>query len=364
MKTAAIICEYNPFHRGHAKQIAFLRETFGEDLAVVAIMSGNFVQRGGPAIYPKEARAAVALRGGADLVLELPYPWCAAVGERFAAAGVHIAGAIGADCLCFGHESDFSLLREAADYKWEPTVRHSESSIRAREEAFRQATGNSLPAGANDRLAIEYLRAMGNDPAAASLVPLPLLREADGYSAHAAREAILARKDCSSIVPEPCALSPATLEKGYPALSVLLRSADPHELSALFDLPYEIALRMITAAGKYPDDFTAFFTALRSKNDTDARLRRCLITALLRPLPQDGAALPCWTQLLAASVRGKALLRKLRRNGGFPIVTKRADAPEGRQKLLSLRADAQYGLFSGKNESVSDILARKPQFED
>ena len=364
MKTAAIICEYNPFHRGHGKQIAFLRQTLGEDLAVVAIMSGNFVQRGGPAIYPKEARAAVALRGGADLVLELPYPWCAAVGERFAAAGVHIAGAVGADYLCFGHESDFSLLREAADFSWEPAGRYSGSAIRAREEAFRQATGRSFPVGANDRLAIEYLRAMKNDPAAASLAPLPLLREQDGFSAHAAREAILAGEDPSTIVPELCALPPATLEKGYPALSALLRSADPTELSSLFDLPYEIALRLASAAGKHPDDFPAFFAALQNKNDTDARLRRCLVTALLRPLPEDGAALPSWTQLLAANERGRSLLRAIRRDGSFEVVTKRADAPEGRQKLLSLRADSQYGIFCGKSESVNEILARIPLFVD
>ena len=67
-----IICEYNPFHNGHKKQIDIIKQRFGPDCAIVCLMSGNFVQRGAPAIFPKEYRAKAALACGADLVLELP----------------------------------------------------------------------------------------------------------------------------------------------------------------------------------------------------------------------------------------------------------------------------------------------------
>ena len=78
MKTAGIICEYNPFHSGHAWQIREIRRRLGEDTAIVCAMSGNFVQRGDFAVCRKHVRAEAAVRGGADLVLELPMPWATA----------------------------------------------------------------------------------------------------------------------------------------------------------------------------------------------------------------------------------------------------------------------------------------------
>ena len=84
MAVAGIIAEYHPFHRGHAWQIEQVRSRLGENTAVVAAMSGNFVQRGEFAVFSKHARAEMALRGGADLVLELCAPWSSATAERFA----------------------------------------------------------------------------------------------------------------------------------------------------------------------------------------------------------------------------------------------------------------------------------------
>lgn len=97
MRTAGIISEYNPFHRGHAWQLGELRRRLGADTAVVCAMSGNFVQRGDFAILRAHARAEAAVRGGADLVLELPLPWAIASAEGFAAGGVGVLAATGAD---------------------------------------------------------------------------------------------------------------------------------------------------------------------------------------------------------------------------------------------------------------------------
>ena len=116
MRTAGIISEYNPFHRGHAWQIGELRRRLGAETAVVCAMSGSFVQRGDFAIERAHARAEAAVRGGADLVLELPLPWAISSAEGFARGGVSILAATGVvDTLAFGSEcGNAAKLQRAA----------------------------------------------------------------------------------------------------------------------------------------------------------------------------------------------------------------------------------------------------------
>ena len=115
MKVVGIIAEYNPFHRGHEYQIRYVRETLGADYVIVA-MSGDFVQRGAPALMEKYLRAEMALLGGADLVLELPIQVSTASAESFAAGGVSLLDGLGCvDELCFGSEcGDTEILMETA----------------------------------------------------------------------------------------------------------------------------------------------------------------------------------------------------------------------------------------------------------
>ena len=104
IKTAGIIAEYNPFHNGHQYQIEEIRRQTGADFVIVA-MSGDFVQRGEPAIFDKYTRTRMALCGGADLVVELPALFATSSAEDFAACGVSLLGSLGTDFLCFGSES-------------------------------------------------------------------------------------------------------------------------------------------------------------------------------------------------------------------------------------------------------------------
>ena len=105
MSVLGIICEYNPFHAGHAAHIAESRAAVGGDSPVVCVMSGDFVQRGTPAVYNKHVRAKAACAAGADLVLELPLPWSIASAERFARGGVGLLNSLGVVThLCFGSE--------------------------------------------------------------------------------------------------------------------------------------------------------------------------------------------------------------------------------------------------------------------
>ena len=104
MKTVGIICEYNPLHLGHQKQIDRIRREFGEDTVIVCAMSGNYVQRGSPAIIDKSLRAQAAVTCGADLVLELPVTTALSSAEGFAAGGVKLLSPL-CDILCFGAET-------------------------------------------------------------------------------------------------------------------------------------------------------------------------------------------------------------------------------------------------------------------
>ena len=116
MATAGIVAEYNPFHWGHAWHIARTRRTLGADTAVICVMSGHWVQRGECALTDKWSRAALALSGGADLVLELPTPWAMASAESFARGAVGLLAATGVvDVLSFGSETgELAPLRAAA----------------------------------------------------------------------------------------------------------------------------------------------------------------------------------------------------------------------------------------------------------
>ena len=116
MKTAGIIAEYNPFHKGHEYQIRYAKEKLKADYVIVA-MSGDYVQRGTPALISKHARAEMALRCGADLVLEMPVSVSTASAEAFAMGGVSLLGSLGVvDMLCFGSESgEISALKELAE---------------------------------------------------------------------------------------------------------------------------------------------------------------------------------------------------------------------------------------------------------
>ena len=119
MHTAGVICEYNPLHLGHVKQFAQLRAALGPETAIVCAMSGNFVQRGDPAVFDKMTRAAAAVDCGADLVVELPLTAVLCSAEGFARGGAAALDALGAETLAFGCESgetaEFLHLAAAMD---------------------------------------------------------------------------------------------------------------------------------------------------------------------------------------------------------------------------------------------------------
>jgi cytidyltransferase-like protein len=196
MKLAAIIAEYNPFHNGHKYQIDKARELLDEDLAIVAIMSGNYTQRGELAIADKTYRARAAVLGGVNLVIELPFPYSSSSAEIFATSGVHIANSIGADYLIFGSEcGDIDALKKAADILNSEEFKNNLEQIKCSkssdtmgypqivEAAYRKCDGANIQldiSTPNNILAIEYIKAI--KALGAYLTPITIKRSGAGYS--------------------------------------------------------------------------------------------------------------------------------------------------------------------------------------
>ena len=166
LRVAAVICEYNPFHFGHKKQLEVLKTKYD---AVVGIMSGDAVQRGEAAIADKYVRARAAVECGMDAVFSLPFPHCCASAADFARAGVYVADALGADALAFGVEDDFAQVERAAAVTGAPGFRETLDALIKRERNLSYPKAVSRLAGAeaasllqkpNNILAVEYLHAL------------------------------------------------------------------------------------------------------------------------------------------------------------------------------------------------------------
>lgn len=190
MTTIGIICEYNPFHNGHAFQIRKIREKYGAESAVICLMSGNYVQRGEPAIFSKEVRAKAALMNGADLVLELPLTVSIRSAEGFAFGGVKILNQLGCDVLCFGSESGkVEKLMEAAKIELESISFHSRlishlscgfSYPKARDLALHDLGTDDCVKTPNDILGVEYCKAL--IALKSNMIPMVLRREGDYHN--------------------------------------------------------------------------------------------------------------------------------------------------------------------------------------
>lgn len=192
MKTVGIIAEYNPFHNGHAYQIAEAKRITGADYAVV-VMSGDFVQRGTPAIWDKYTRTRAALLGGADLVFELPSAYATASAEYFTEGGVALLSALGADALCFGSEcGDIDALMEIAK------IFNNESA------EFKSALGAALREGLSYPLAREAALKAHCDACGLSSCPEDTLRNPNN---------LLGIEYCKAILAQNSKLTPYTIRR-------------------------------------------------------------------------------------------------------------------------------------------------------
>ena len=337
MKTVGIICEYNPLHKGHVKQFSQIRHLLGEEAAIVCLMSGNFVQRGMPAIVDKSLRAKAAIQSGADLVLELPITYALSSAEGFAAGGVRILGNF-CDYLCFGAETaDETALMQAASAllsdSFPPLLRaqleYGKSFPAARQAAMEEmGIDGALLETPNNILAIEYCKAILSQGCA--MKPLPIHRggsyhdelpDEENPSATAVRKLMQDSRDFKSLVPG-CAwdiFSNAALHimgAGERAVLSKLRTMTDAEFEAL---PYgsEGLWRKFMHACRSEATLEGIIAATKSKRYTRTRIDRMIMCAYLGITLQDILSPVPYIRVLAFNDRGRIALKAARQNGEF-----------------------------------------------
>lgn len=370
MKIAGIVAEYNPFHTGHAHQIGQTRARLGEDCAVVAVMSGNWVQQADCAIADKWTRTRLALMGGADLVLELPTVWAVSTAESFARGAVGILNACGVvDAISFGSEcGDMDGLKQAAacldSPEYESRVRQlvNEGATFAacRQQAVEELLGSQLGgllARPNNNLGIEYIRALNG--LESGIEPMTVLREGGQHNSigqtapfvsatQIRTELVDGRWDAAQpylpqggrAVLEEAGL-PA-MERAERAILARLRTMTAQDWEKLPDCGASEGLpRRLERAGKTCICVEEFFELAKTKRYTRARLSRLLLWAFLGLTAADVPAAPPYIRVLGFNGRGREVLRRMKERSRLPIITKPAHAralDETGRKLFELEA--------------------------
>ena len=320
----AVICEFNPFHNGHAYLLREARRL--TNTPVVCVMSGSFTQRGEAAITDKFTRAAIALKNGADLVAELPTVYAVANAQRFAQGGVAVAALLpSVTHLAFGCETDdLERLQTAANAAADETVnariaeqmKAGESYPRAFSAAVSESCGEetaALLSSPNNILAAEYLRALRGT----GITPLPVKRVGAAHdsaktvrqfaSGSFLREAMQRGEDVNAFVPQlpEKTADPTLLDR---VILSRLRFCAPEDLSCLPDVGEGLENRILSAArtARSVDELVGMAASPRY---TRARIRRILACALLDITEELQSRRIAYLRPLGFSDEGAALLR-------------------------------------------------------
>ena len=357
-----IVCEYNPFHRGHQKQIDRIHREFGPETGIICAMSGNYVQRGHPAVFDKTLRAEAAIRCGADLVVELPVTTALSSAEGFAAGGVAVLSRL-CDGLCFGAETaDPDLLQNTAraliSDAFPPLLRRElekGSSFPAARQAALEATDLSgqLLESPNNILAVEYCKALLRQ--SSEMKPLPMYREGSYHaeeadfenpSATSLRLRLQNELDISDFLPEGAGNAFAgapihTLETGQRAILGKLRTMTDDEFEAL---PFgsEGLWRKLMHESRKQATLEEIAAAVKSKRYTRSRIDRMILCAYLGITDEIMNMEVPYVRVLGFNERGREILKGAKKTGFFINAGQPAPQPlwEMERKWEDL-----YGLF-------------------
>ena len=360
-----IICEYNPLHLGHKKQMDRIK-ALHPDTGIVCLMSGNYVQRGAPAIIDKSIRAEAAVCSGADLVLELPITASLSSAEGFASEGVRILGGF-CNRLCFGAESATkdsltdtakALLSPAFTKKLRLELDKGVSFPVARQSALEtMGLKNDTLTHPNDILATEYCKAIVRQEL--SMEPMPIVRgggyhetaiDKENPSATALRECMASGDTWLSYVPQAARAvltrgSLHTLSSGEQGILYRLRTMTDDEYEAL---PYgsEGLWRKLMRNARRYASLEEILSATKSKRYTRTRLDRMVMCAFLGITQKELDAPVPYVRVLALNDKGREILKVARQQGTFPNAGEQVDSP---YQILEERAGMLYSLFSADN---------------
>lgn len=388
MKISGIICEYNPLHNGHLYHLEQIRNG-GAD-AIVAVMSGNFVQRGDAAILDKFTRAKLAIQAGVDLVLELPVPYALAPAENFAMGGVALLTALGnVQDLSFGSEcGNIKLLSQAAQAcrvcktEYADVLNDFLRSGYSYPEVLSQMVGQlygtetaAVLRQPNNTLAIAYINAI--DEMGSSLRPVTIQRRGAGHhstqqSADGTASATYIRQyfseggNCRRMMPSYAwhALRSAqeaghtgSLQNLERLILYKLRTTDPDEMHNIAEIGQGLEYRLYKA--KRSASLEELLHNIQTKRYPMARLRRILLHLLLDIRTEDIQKYPPYGRILAFNDVGRQVLREAKATRMLPFSHSLAklaqtSADAGRCAALESQATDIYQLSRqviGKGES-------------
>ncbi len=335
MKTVGIIAEYNPFHNGHLYQLKKAKEITGADFAVV-VMSGDFTQRGTPAVFDKYTRCRLSLLAGADLCIELPVVFATASAELFAKGAVSLLSALGVDALCFGSEcGEIAPLQKIASLLFAEPPAYKEALNKALKEGLsfpsaraaavqKCAHAGSLSdvlASPNNILGIEYLKALLALEKNGQHAPVPytIKREGDGYLSHTLSKesfcsAMALRKGIAEENPDLLRYVPESIRQEFADTCQTKSSLCSDDFSGM--LFYKLLSEKDTGYDAYLDvssdlsdkirknlaSFTTFSAfcegSLKSKDITLTRVYRSLLHILLSIKKEDLPAAAPYARIL------------------------------------------------------------------
>ncbi len=392
MKVAGIIAEYNPFHKGHAYQIKKLKTEYGFT-HVVVLLSGQFVQRGEPALFHKYLRTQMALSCGADLVLEMPTAFATGSAGYFASCGVSTLASLGiVDALCYGMEHpDFPLYAEICQVlaNEPPAFQTLLQDFLSQGESFPAARAKALEAyfhtdldlagflnAPNNILGIEY--GVAKIKYAKDLALLPIQREGASYhadslsttfsSATALRKAYKEGTDIRSFLPEPIApLLPVhptlvTAESFFPMVQYLLCATD--DLRVFADCNEDLAIRMKKGIST-AENFDDFLRDVKCKSIPQTTIQRAYIHLLLQIKKEHLELGRQHHFALYGKVLGfqknTPLLSAIQKNSRIPILCNiKSDSEKLPQALLPFFqqdcfATELYNLFLPEGEKINEF---------
>ncbi|MDF2841995.1 MAG: hypothetical protein K0R00_421 [Herbinix sp.] len=381
MKVLGLITEYNPFHNGHKYHIEEAKRITNADY-VIAVMSGNFVQRGAPAVINKYSRTAMALNNGIDLVLELPVCYSTASAEYFSHGAVDLLNKLGVvDAICFGSEcGDIELIKEAADYliqapasfhtALQEALKEGMTYPAARTKAYldtmqevsaeKKEAITSLLLEPNNILGIEYVKALRR--LNSSITPYTIKRLSAHYhddmlsenqetsisSATAIRRAIF-EKDAAvnyfelmeqSVPVDVYQTLLDSYDKGYPiseedfaaSIKYKLLVTGRESLPDYLDLTSDLSDR-IKKLSPYPKEISELAQLIKTRNVTLTRINRALVHLLLEIKKKDfeeynAEGYNRYARVLGLRRESSILLRNIKADTTIPIITKVSKAYE------------------------------------
>lgn len=395
MKAVGVVVEYNPFHNGHLFHVHQAKKQFDADIAIAA-MSGNFLQRGEPALVSKWARTKMALAAGVDIVFELPYRYATQHAEVFAEGAVSILSAAGADILCFGSESgDLETFKRTIAFLAENDDRFQEK-IR-----LYSAEGNSYPKSIalafqslfpsenfvdlsqpNNILGMHYMQAILRQES--PMEAQTITRKSSGYhdeyfasatiaSATSIRKALFgAAGEMESIrqyVPESTYSYLIQYKREYggfhswenywPLLKYKLMQCGPDEIKEFYEVEEGLENRLIAAAST-ANTFQQFMEAIKTKRYTWTRLQRvCLhiLTNTRKKQMETSKRTADYLRLLGATEKGRAYLNYRKKDFSLPVIS-RLSAFSGPDLELDIKAAKIYALAQNGN-SQEKLLAEE-----